>query len=110
MNFDSQLYAVFVRHRLGWYARERDVADMGRAKTVEDIISGEIEHVAAVIELNAKEGWSRVATSDIAIEVAQKIADAGTPVRRELLDFIEANAPQAARGLRVVDPCFPNAA
>jgi transcriptional regulator NrdR family protein len=105
MNLDHQLHTVFCRHQHGWFAAERLLEDMGRAATIRDIVSGQMEHVVRVICWNAVEGIAHDVTSDIAIEIAHRL-DRDDMISDGLLDFIEANAPELARGLRVSDPIF----
>jgi hypothetical protein len=104
-NLDHQLHTVVCRHQNGWYAAERLLEDMGRAATIRDIVSGEMEHVTRVICWNAVEGIAHDVTSDVAIEIV-KALDPADMISDGLFNFIEANAPELARGLRVADPTF----
>ena len=106
MTLDHQLYLIMKRHKLGFYSIERDVADMSRSKTIEAIVSDPSD-IAAVIEFNAVEHSSRDATSDLAIEIADRTVDIGLPVSTALRDFIEAAAGlEWVRNLPVADLTF----
>ncbi len=106
MNLDHQLYIIMKRHKLGFFSVERDIADMGRARTIEALVA-EPNDIAAVIEFNAVEHSSRDATSDLAAEIADRAGSDGHPISPELHEFISYFAgADYAQGLRIYDRSF----
>ncbi len=106
LNLDHQLHSILCRHKAGWFTAERAMEDMGRAATIRDIVTGQVEDVAAIICWNAVEHVCEDVTSDIAIEIANGL-DAGEPISPELHDFIETHAGiDYARALRKFDRSF----
>jgi len=106
LNLDHQMYLIIKRHRLGAYSMERDVANMGRAKTIEDVASDPAD-LAAIIEFNAVEHTSRDATSDIMAEIASRAADSGQPISQALWDLISDTCGiDYAIGLKIADRTF----
>ena len=102
---DTTLHMIIARHRRGAYAAERDVGDLGREATIADIMNGQVEDVERVLAFNPAECWSRDATEDIAIEIANRIGNG--PIRAAVRDFIEAHAGlEYTRGLLVAEPTF----
>lgn len=103
MNLDHQFHTIFCRHQGGYYAAERLLEDMGRAATIRDIVSGNVEHVCHVICWNAVEGTCHDVTADIAIEIAKSLDPSDMP-HDGLLNFIEAAAGlEFSRGLRAAE-------
>ena len=75
INLDRTLYIVFVDHRSGIYLPERNLCDLDRKTTVQDIATGQIEDVIAVHEYNPAERTSRDVTDDIMSEAAESILE-----------------------------------
>ena len=75
INLDRMLYIVFVDHRSGIYTPERNLCDLDRKATVQDIATGQIEDVIAVHEYNPAERTSRDVTEDIMQEAADLILE-----------------------------------
>ena len=75
INLDRMLYIVFVDHRSGIYLPERNLVDLDRKTTVQDIATGQIEDVIAVHEYNPVERTSRDVTDDIMQEAADLILE-----------------------------------
>jgi len=91
MNLDQQLYLIFEADRAGnsWIA-ERQISDMDRKTTLEDVASGQFSDLVAVIEFNPIEHGSRDVTEDFAKEVATIWAleeEPLTDTQREFLEF-----------------------
>ena len=102
---DATLHMIIARHRRGAYAAERDVGDLSLEATIADIISGQVEDVERVIAFNPAECWSRDATEDIAIEIANRVGRES--VRAAVRDFIETHAGlDYARGLELAERTF----
>jgi len=96
---------IIARHSRGAYAAERDVADLGLEQTIADIMNGQVDDIERIIAFNPAECWSRDATEDIAIEIANRLGQ--RPIRPALRDFIEAHAGlDYTRGLAVADRTF----
>jgi hypothetical protein len=105
---DATLHMVIARHRQGAYAAERDVDDLGLEATIADIMSGQVEDVERIIAFNPAECWSRDATEDIAIEIANRVGQG--PIRASVRDFIEAHAGlDYTHGLAVAERTFSTA-
>lgn len=101
---DHMAYITIISHPDGPYVPERDVADMDRKSTVEDIACGELEDVLQVIECNPVEGTCRDVTEDIAWEVSAIWSANGEPLSDWQQDFIEQTIGLEAAG------AFPRAA
>lgn len=102
---DMTLHMIIARHRRGAYAAERDVNDLGLEATIVDIMSGQVEEVERVIAFNPAECWSRDATEDIAIAIANRVGQG--PIRASVRDFIEAHAGlDYTRGLALEERTF----
>src|SRR6266850_164040 len=87
---DATLHMIIARHGTTAYAAERVVDDLGLEATIADIMNGQVEDIERVIALNPAECWSRDATEDIAIEIANRVGQG--PIRASVRDFIEAHA------------------
>lgn len=91
MKLDQMFYLIFEADRAGniWLA-ERELADMDKATTLDDIASGQFEDLVSVIEFNPAEHTSRDVTEDMARAIADRWAIEGEPltdVQREFLEF-----------------------
>lgn len=75
INLDMMRYIVIADHRSGAFLPERDLCNLDRKTTVQDIATGQIEDVMHVIEWNAAEKTSRDVTDDIMREAAESILD-----------------------------------
>jgi hypothetical protein len=87
---DTTLHMIIARNGKVAYAAERVVDDLGLEATIADIMSGQVDDIERVIAFNPAECWSRDATEDIAMEIANRIGQ--TPIRPALRDFIEMHA------------------
>jgi hypothetical protein len=73
--------------RLGWAWCETDVLDTDRATVIRHLLEGQYSSPVRIVAFNTAEGWSRDASDEIAIELAQACADRGdTPP--SIADFI----------------------
>jgi hypothetical protein len=86
---DRELYLIVCRYRGKVFGAERCLSDMTLDQTVDDIMSGQVEDVIAVIEFNPIEGWSRLITEDIAIAVANRAARTQRLLSRSAAEFVE---------------------
>lgn len=68
----TPLYIIILGN-LEPYAVERDLADMGRARTVAQIAEGQFENLRHVLELDVAAGTSRNVTDELVAE-AEAIA------------------------------------
>jgi hypothetical protein len=102
---DATLHMIIARNGRAAFAAERNVSDLGLESTIADIMAGQVEDVERVIAFNPAEAWSRDATEDIAIEIANRIGH--DPIAPALRDFIETHAGlDYTRGLRVTERAF----
>jgi hypothetical protein len=85
---DRDIYLIRCRHGRADYIRERDVAACDRKTTVEDIASGEVEHVIAVYCFNPEDGWARDVSEDIAHDVLAYCRDRYGEVPSHVADFV----------------------
>lgn len=66
---DEMAYIVFCQDgRFGQYVRERDKADVTRAETVRDVMTGQFDGQLQILEINPVEGTCRDVTDDILAE------------------------------------------
>ncbi|MDB5726633.1 MAG: hypothetical protein JWQ16_3387 [Novosphingobium sp.] len=86
---DRMIYLCSVAHQGGDYLPERDVADLDRASTIQDIAAGQIEDLVQVIEVNVGEHTSRDVTEDVAREVMNVWANEAEPLRDWQYTFVE---------------------
>jgi len=102
---DTTLHMIIARHGKVAYAAERVVDDLGFEATIADIMNGQVEDIERIIAFNPAECWSRDATEDIAIEIANRIGQ--TPIRPALRDFIETHAGlDYTRGVAIAERTF----
>jgi hypothetical protein len=98
LNLDRMIYIVILDHRSGAFLPERNLADLDRKTTVQDIATGQIEDVIAVHEYNPIERTSRDVTDDIMREAAELILE--KHCYRDLndwqRDFVDGQARRAA--------------
>jgi hypothetical protein len=94
---DRDIYLVLEDFgaRAGCSWRETDEADTDLETIIRHILSGQYSYPVRVVALNAIEGWSRDATSEVADAVAQRAADTDAEVSDALQAFISANATRA---------------
>jgi len=85
----NPFYLVTVAHRAGAYTPERNLTDIGRAETIDDIATGQFEGVVQVIECDIAAGTSRDVTNEIAREVMTRWAIDGEPLTCDQIDFVE---------------------
>lgn len=85
----NPFYLVTTAHPSGTYTPERIVSDLGRAETIADIASGQLDNVIQVIECDVAAGTSRDVTPEIAREVMTIWADEGEPLDAWQRDFVE---------------------
>ena len=90
MNLDQMLYLIFEADRAGniWIA-ERQISDMDRKTTLEDVASLQFENLVSVIEFNPVEHTSRDVTEDFAKEVQNIWALKEEPLTDLQREFIE---------------------
>lgn len=88
-NLNRMIYLVTVAHLGGDYMSERNVSDLDRVSTVNDLASGQLEGLVSVLECNAAEGICHDVTEDIARDVSTIWADAGEPLSDWQVEFIE---------------------
>ena len=85
------------------FFRERDSDRFGLRDTVDDILTGQVEDVARVYAFNLAEGWSRDVTEDVCRDVANRAANEGHEISRELYELIEnVCGIEMAQGLRII--------
>jgi hypothetical protein len=91
---DHMIYLVTVAHPGGAYMPERDVADLDRKTTVQDIATGQFEDVLQVIECNPVEKICHDVTEDIMREAADSILakNAYRDLNDWQRDFVDARA------------------
>jgi hypothetical protein len=106
-NLDVTHYTILCVHRGAGYFAERPLdSSASREAAIADIMAGQVEGVEKVFCFNPAEHIADDVTEEIAVEIANRL-DPASPVRPELLDFIEANAGHDyARRLRVEDRTF----
>lgn len=74
--------------RLGRAYRETDEADTDCHSLIEDILTGQYEHIIRIVAFNTDEGWSCNVTEDIASAVKEVAQREGRELRdgaRELV-------------------------
>lgn len=64
-NLDTSMFSVICEIENCLYTPEVELADMRRHKLVEDIRTGQLEQVRAVLEFNPVEGWCNDITEDV---------------------------------------------
>ncbi|MET4319206.1 hypothetical protein [Bradyrhizobium sp. RT5a] len=91
---DREIYLVLEDFgaRAGCSWRETDEQDTDFETIISDLISGQYAYPVRIVALNATEGWSRDATSEIADELAERAFGRGVEISPPLRAFIEANA------------------
>lgn len=88
---DRSIFIVYLANETGLYTPERDLSDMDRRNTIEQIASGEWAGVAEIHEYNPAECWARDVTEDIAKAVSDIWADEGEPLNDHQREFVEAH-------------------
>lgn len=86
---DRTIYIVTTGHSGGAYLPERNVADLDRATTVNDIADRQYDDVLQVLECDLVERLCSDATISIAWEVSEIWADRGEPLSDWQEDFLE---------------------
>lgn len=86
---DHMIYLVFENSKTGPVLCEREVSDLDRKTTIEDIASGQFEDFRQVLECNPVEGTCRDVTEDMTAEVCSIWADSGDPLSYWQRDFAE---------------------
>nr|WP_319383198.1 hypothetical protein [uncultured Roseibium sp.] len=64
-NLDTSIFSIICEIGNCLYTPEVDLADMRAHKLVEDIRTGQLERVRAVLEFNPVEGWCNDITEDV---------------------------------------------
>ncbi|MGY4370711.1 putative NAD-dependent epimerase/dehydratase family protein [Bradyrhizobium sp. LB1.3] len=87
---DREIYLVLedFRARAGCSWRETDEQDTDLETIMSDLLSGQYAYPVRIVAVNAIEGWSRDATS----EIAERALERGVEIGPALRAFIEANA------------------
>jgi hypothetical protein len=90
---DRDIYLVLEDFgaRAGCSWRETDEQDTDRGTIIRDLLSGQYAYPVRIVVFNAIEGHARDATSEIADELAEAVAD-NTELTPALQAFVEANA------------------
>lgn len=86
---DQMAYIVICSHKSGSYVPERNVSDMDRKTTIEDIAAGQFGGMLQVIEFNPDEHTSRDVTEDIARDVMTVWASEGDTLSDWKFEFVE---------------------
>jgi hypothetical protein len=83
------------------YITERDLAELGRERTITQIAEGQFENLHTVIEVDLHAGTSKDVTREMAREVMTRWAIEGEPLSDWQYDFIEHHVSMnAARSFR----------
>jgi len=85
---DKDFYLVLEDFRSGPSFRETDEG-ITYIKLIDDLLTGQYDHVLRVVAFNPVEGWSRDAPEDVANALEQHIAAEGREVSEPIRDFIE---------------------
>ncbi|MET0407235.1 MAG: hypothetical protein ABW006_02575 [Hyphomicrobium sp.] len=85
---DKDFYLVLEEFRAGAAFRETDEG-IEYTTLIDDMLSGQYEHVLRIVAFNAIEGWSRDASEDVANALEQHISADGRELSEGLRDFIE---------------------
>ncbi|WP_209000414.1 hypothetical protein [Labrenzia sp. DG1229] len=64
-NLDTSFFSVVCELGKTLYTPEFELADMHKSQLVEDIMTGQLEQVRAVLEFNPVEGWCSDITEDV---------------------------------------------
>lgn len=73
--------------RLGRAYRETDETRADHRSLIEDILTGQYEHIVPIVAFNADEGWSRDVTEDVAAEVKETADRDGRELRDGAREF-----------------------
>ena len=65
LNLDMSFYSVICELGNCFYTPETDLSDMSLTRIVEDLQTGQLEKVRAVLEFNPAEGWCNDITGDV---------------------------------------------
>jgi hypothetical protein len=86
--------------RFGRAYRETDVSAADRQTVIANLLSGQYERPLKIVAFNAREGWARDVTADIAGEIDAHIYDDDelAPALREFLDRAVPARPDAGLG------------
>jgi hypothetical protein len=88
-NSNRMTYLVTLAHLGGDFMPERNVSDLDRASTVNDIANGQLEGLVSVLECNPAEGICHDVTEDIAQEVMTIWSNEGETLHDWQVEFIE---------------------
>jgi hypothetical protein len=65
LNLDMSFYSVICELGNCFYTPETDVSDMRLSRIIEDLQTGQLEKVQAVLEFNPAEGWCNNITGEV---------------------------------------------
>jgi len=65
LNLDNSFFSVVCELNNCLYTPETDLEDMTLRRIVDDVRSGQLENVRAVLEYNPAEGWCADVTDDV---------------------------------------------
>ncbi|WP_422383757.1 hypothetical protein [Roseibium album] len=65
LNLDTSFFSVVCELGRTLYTPELELADMHKRQLVEDIKTGQLEQVKAILEFNPVEGWCSDITEDV---------------------------------------------
>ena len=98
--FDFDTYLVVDEIGPSRVYRETEEIDADRAAIIIDIAAGQYSRPRRVVAFNAREGWARDVSEEIAREMLDAAVRSGQPLTRSARSFIE----------RVTDEDIPKAA
>lgn len=81
-HFDVTVHIVLEDYgRLGRTYRETDEVDADEPGLINDILTGQFEHIVRIVAFNTDQGWSRDVTEDIARKVVDEAQRRGRDIR-----------------------------
>lgn len=86
LNLDRSFFSVICDLGNCFYAAEHDLGEMNLAQIIEDVRSGQLERVQAVMEFNPVEGWCNDVTAPV---LAAAFAESTTPLVPDWSDYRE---------------------
>ena len=88
--------------RLGRAFRETDASKADRETTLEDLLSGQFNDPVRIIAFNAREGWARDVSRELATEAQRRADLEGRELSGTLAAFVEVHtAPARQLSLRL---------
>lgn len=84
LNLDRSFFSVICDLGNCFYAAEHDLGDMSLARIIEDVRTGQLERVQAVMEFNPVEGWCNDVTDPV---LAAAFPESATSLEPDWSDY-----------------------